>query len=319
EDKESKGYATLLQWYNLYYDASKTSLIGGQRTTARVGCVQWQMRPVKSVADVLQQVEYFVDALSDYQCDAALFPEFFNAPLMGLETHKTSLDAIKDLASYTSEIVDAISKMAVSYNINIIAGSMPVIEDSQLYNVAYLCRRDGTIDTQYKIHPTPSEKREWIMQGGDQLKVFDTDFGKIGILICYDSEFPELARLLSEEDMQILFVPFWTDTKTGYLRVKYCAQARAIENECYVAIAGSVGNLPKVDNAVIQYAQSAVFSPSDFAFPHDAIMAETTPNTEMTLIVDLDLEKLKKLQNEGSVRNYLDRRRDLYKIKWLGR
>ena len=105
--------------------------------------------------------------------------------------------------------------------------------------------------------------------------------------------------------------------QNGFLRVKYCAQARAIENECYVAIAGSVGNLPKVDNAVIQYAQSAVFSPSDFAFPHDAIMAETTPNTEMTLIVDLDLEKLKKLQNEGSVRNYLDRRRDLYKIQWL--
>src|SRR5690606_32603597 len=119
--------------------------------------------------------------------------------------------------------------------------------------------------------------------------------------------------------MQILFVPFWTDTKNGYLRVRCCAQARAIENECYVAIAGSCGNLPKTDNADIQYAQSAVFSPSDFAFPHDAIMAESTPNTEMTLIVDLDLEKLKKLQNEGSVRNYLDRRRDLYKIQWSGK
>jgi predicted amidohydrolase len=196
---------------------------------------------------------------------------------------------------------------------------MPVIEDDLLYNVAYLCRRDGTMDSQYKIHPTPSEKRDWIMQGGDELKVFDTDFGKIGILICYDSEFPELARLQSEQDMQILFVPFWTDTKNGYLRVRYCSQARAIENECYVAMAGSVGNLPKIDNAVIQYAQTAVFSPSDFAFPHDAIMAETTPNTEMTLIVDLDLEILKKLQNEGSVRNYLDRRRDLYKIKWTGK
>ena len=83
-------------------------------------------------------------------------------------------------------------------------------------------------------------------------------------------------------------------------------------------MAGSVGNLPEVDGVDIQYAQSAVFSPSDFSFPHDAIMAETTPNTEMTLIVDLDLEKLNTLQNEGSVRNYLDRRRDLYRIHWLG-
>lgn len=317
EDKASRGYATLLQWHNLYYEPKTSPLIGAQRSSARIGCVQWQMRTVKSVEEILQQFEYFVDALSDYQCDAALFPEFFNAPLMGLETHGSSLDAIKALATYTETIIQSISKMAVSYNINIIAGSMPIVENDLLYNVAFLCRRDGTVDTQYKIHPTPTEKRDWIMQGGDGLRVFDTDFGRIGVLICYDVEFPELARLQADNDMQILFVPFWTDTKNGYLRVRCCAQARAIENECYVAIAGSVGNLPKVDNADIQYAQSAVFSPSDFAFPYDAIMAETTPNTEMTLIVDLDLEKLKRLRNEGSVRNYLDRRRDLYDVRWL--
>lgn len=319
EDKDSHGYATLLEWNNLYYDPSKTPLFGATRSTARIGCVQWEMRPLKSVEELIQQVEFFVDALSDYQCDLALFPEFFNAPLMGIESHVNSIEAVKALALFSPEIIDAISKLAVSYNINIIAGSLPVIEEDELVNVAYLCRRDGTIEAQQKIHPTPYEKRAWIMQGGNELKVFDTDFGKIGVLICYDVEFPELARLQSEEGMQILFVPFWTDTKNGYLRVRCCAQARAIENECYVAIAGSVGNLPKVDGADIQYAQSAVFSPSDFNFPHDAIMAETTPNTEMTLIVDLDLDKLKKLQNEGSVRNYLDRRRDLYKIKWTGK
>lgn len=318
EDKESRGYAALLQWHNLYYDPSKTPLIGAMPTSARIGCVQWQMRRVDSFEELIQQVEYFVDALSDYQCDVALFPEFFNAPLMGLDNHRTSLEAIKALSEYTDEIVEAVSRLAVAYNINIIAGSMPVVEEDGLYNVAFLCRRDGTQDMQYKLHPTPSEKRDWIMQGGDSLRLFETDFGKIGILICYDVEFPELGRLLSEEDMQILFVPFWTDTKNGYLRIRCCAQARAVENECYVAIAGSVGNLPKVDNADIQYAQTAVFSPSDFAFPHDAIMAETTPNTEMTLIVDLDLSKLVELRNGGSVRNYLDRRRDLYKVKWIG-
>ncbi len=318
EDRESRGYATLLEWTNLYYDPERTPLIGAPKTSARIGCVQWQMRSVKSVDELIQQVEFFVDALSDYQCDLALFPEFFNAPLMGISHHYDSVDSIKALAAYTAEIVEAVAKLAVTYNINVIAGSMPVLEDGDLYNVAYLCRRDGTIDTQYKIHTTPHEKRAWIMQGGDTLKVFNTDFGRIGVLICYDVEFPELARLQSEKGMQMLFVPFWTDTKNGYLRVRLCAQARAVENECYVAIAGSVGNLPKVDGADIQYSQAAVFSPSDFAFPHDAIMAETTPNTEMTLIVDLDLEKLNVLQNEGSVRNYLDRRRDLYKIQWSG-
>ncbi len=318
EDKESQGYATLLEWINLYYEPKKPKLFGAKKSTARIGCVQWQMREMGSVDELIQQVEYFIDALSDYRCDVALFPEFFNAPLMGLAEHQTSIEAIRFLAGYTDKIVSEVSKLAVSYNINVIAGSLPVLEDGDLYNVAYLCRRDGTIESQYKLHPTPHEKRDWIMEGGDHLRIFDTDFGRIGVLICYDVEFPELARLLSEKEMQILFVPFWTDTKNGYLRVRRCAQARAIENECYVAIAGSIGNLPKVDNVDIQYGQTAVFSPSDFSFPHDAIMAETTPNTEMTLIVDVDLEKLQTLQNDGSVRNYLDRRRDLYRVQWIG-
>lgn len=319
DDTESSGYATLLEWFNIYYEPTESKLFGAQKTTARIGCVQWQMREMQSVEDLLQQVEYFIDALSDYRCDVALFPEFFNAPLMGMETHNNSMEAVRFLARYTPGIRDAISRLAVSYNINVVAGSMPFVdEDEELYNVAYLCKRDGTVESQYKLHPTPHEKKDWSMQGGDSLHLFNTDFGRIGILICYDVEFPELARLLSEKEMQILLVPFWTDTKNGYLRVRRCAQARAIENECYVAIAGNIGNLPKVDSVDIQYGQTAVFSPSDFAFPHDAIMAETTPNTEMTLIVDVDLNKLQELQNEGSVRNYLDRRRDLYKIVWIG-
>jgi predicted amidohydrolase len=93
--------------------------------------------------------------------------------------------------------------------------------------------------------------------------------------------------------MNILFVPFLTDTQNAYTRVKHCAQARAIENECYVAIAGCVES-SKVNNMDIQYAQSAVFTPSDFAFPSNGIKAEATPNTEMTLIVDVDLDLLKK-------------------------
>ncbi|MFT4789857.1 MAG: putative amidohydrolase/GNAT superfamily N-acetyltransferase, partial [Paraglaciecola sp.] len=318
EDKASRGYATLLQWHNIYYNAEKPGILGGHRNTARIGCIQWQMRYFTDIPELLQQVEYFIDALSDYKCDVALFPEFFNAPLMGIKHAESSIDAIWNLAAYTDEILTEMSRLAVSYNINVIAGSMPVIEDDELYNISYLCHRDGQIDSQHKLHLTPHEKKDWIMQGGSKLRAFDTDFGKIGILICYDVEFPELGRLLADQDIQVLFVPFWTDTKNGYLRVRRCAQARAIENECYVAIAGSVGNLPKVDNVDIQYGQTAVFSPSDFAFSHDAIVSETTPNTEMTLIVDLDFDKLKQLKNEGSVRNYLDRRRDLYQVKWIG-
>lgn len=316
EDKQSLGYATLLQWHNMYFDAEQPSLIKSDMSNARIACIQWQMRHFDDLESLLQQVEFFVDAVADYKCDLAVFPEFFNAPLMGLSPSDKAIDAIWHLAEYSEDIVNAMSNLALTYNINIVAGSVPVIEDDELYNIAYFCHRDGRIETQYKIHPTPHEKQAWLMKGGDALNVFDTDIGKVGVLICYDVEFPELARLLSEHEIKLLCVPFWTDTKNGYLRVRRCAQARAIENECYVAIAGSVGNLPQVDNVDLQYGQSAVFSPSDFAFPHDAIVSETTPNTEMTLIADLDFYKLSQLQNEGSVRNYLDRRRDLYKVVW---
>jgi predicted amidohydrolase len=208
-------------------------------------------------------------------------------------------------------------QMAVNYNINIVAGSLPKSVDQKLYNVSFLCRRDGTWDSQYKLHITPDEAEYWGVSGGQEIKIFDTDIGKIGILICYDVEFPELCRILADKGMKILLVPFWSDTKNGYLRIRRCAQARAIENECYVAISGSVGNLPKVENMDIQYSQSAIFTPSDFAFPHDAIAAETTPNTEMTLIADIDLDLIKELRKHGSVRNLENRRKDLYKIEWI--
>ena len=122
--------------------------------------------------------------------------------------------------------------------------------------------------------------------------------------------------MYADEGMQILFVPFLTDTQNGYMRVRNCAMARAIENECYVAIAGSVGNLPKVTNMDIQFAQSAVFTPSDFAFPTNCIKAEASPNAEMTIVADVDLDLLKELHSHGSVRTLTDRRTDLYQLKW---
>lgn len=318
EDTKSEGYATLLEWNNYLYEPEH-SFVESRKTQVRIGAVQWQMRRFHSVDEVLSQVEYFVDTLSDYQADFAILPEFFNGPLMGLQEHESHRDAIYYLASYTQKFREEMSRMAVSYNINIVAGSLPLIENERVYNVCYFCHRSGAVEEQRKIHITPQEKRDWVIEGGDDLVLIDSDAGKVGILICYDVEFPELARILTEKGVEILLVPFWTDTKNGYLRVRHCAMARAIENECYVAIVGSVGNLPSVDHLDVQYAQSAVFSPSDFAFPHDAVMAETTPNTEMILFSDLDLDRLKLIRNEGSVTNFKDRRLDLFDLKWKGK
>ncbi|MEO8210793.1 MAG: bifunctional GNAT family N-acetyltransferase/carbon-nitrogen hydrolase family protein [bacterium] len=312
-DVESMEFATLIEWNNVYYE-SETQFLNSKKSNVRLSLVQWQMRTFKDFEAVCEQIEFFVDAASSYKCDFILFPEYFHAPLMADFNHLPEPDAIRKLADYTPMLKNKFAEFAIKYNANIITGSMPQIRNGKLLNIGYLCRRNGTVEKYEKLHVTPSEKNDWGMSGGDSLKVFDTDCGKIGILICYDVEFPELSRILADEGMDILFVPFLTDTQSGYMRVRYCAQARAIENECFVAIAGSVGNLPKVHNMDIQYAQSAVFTPSDFAFPADAIKAEATRNTEMTLIVDVDLDLIKDLHYHGSVRTLADRRKDLYTL-----
>ncbi|MBN1446938.1 MAG: bifunctional GNAT family N-acetyltransferase/carbon-nitrogen hydrolase family protein [Bacteroidetes bacterium] len=317
-DTQSREYATLLEWNNIYYE-EKPQLINKPKPVVRIGVVQWQMRLFEHFEALAVQMEYFIDAVSDYQSDFILFPELFNAPLMAEFNHLGEAKAIRELARHTEPLRATCAELAVSYNVNIIAGSMPLVEEGKLYNISYLCRRDGTWDQYRKIHPTPSEVDSWGITGGDTIQVFETDAGKVGILICYDVEFPELARFYGEQGMQILFVPFLTDTQNGYNRVRRCAQARAIENECYVAIAGCVGNLPKVNNMDIQYAQSAIFTPSDFAFPTNSIKAEATPNTEMTIIADVDLELLKELHEFGSVRTLKDRRLDLYELRFNGR
>lgn len=316
EDAESREYATLLQWDNVYYESGHRDEYRVRRSV-RIGLVQWKMRLYDSIDELFQQAEYFVDAISSYKADFAVFPEYFNGPLMAQFEGMNEAEAIRAMSQYTDQITKKFSELAVSYNVNIIAGSMPMYDGESLKNVGHLCHRNGDVEIYEKLHVTPDEEKYWGLKGGDKLKVFDTDAGKIGILICYDVEFPELSRLLADDGMQILFVPYLTDTQNAYLRVRLCAQSRAIENECYVAITGSVGNLPKVENMDIQYSQSAVFTPSDFAFPSNAIKSEATANTEMILIADVDLKLLDELHSYGSVRNLRDRRKDFYELKKL--
>lgn len=313
-DTQSREYAALLKWKNVLYAEPKEQP-STQKSIVRLGLIQWQMRPYRTLDVLIEQMEYFVQAVSNYRSDFALFPEFFNAPLMAEYNDLKEPDAIRKLAEFTEPIVRKFSEFSIQYNINIITGSMPSVENGVLYNVGFLCKRDGTTEKFYKLHVTPDEAKVWGMTGGNQVKTFDTDCGKIGIVICYDVEFPELPRLLAEQGMNILFVPFLTDTQNGYSRVRHCAQARAIENECYVAIAGSVGNLPKVHNMDIQYAQSMVFTPCDFAFPSNGVKAEATTNTEMILVADVDLDLLKELHEHGSVHNLRDRRTDVYRLE----
>lgn len=321
-DHESKGYAAHMVWHNPNFAGNqniKNKQRGRLPETVRIACIQYQQRKLNSFEDFKQYVEYFIEVVSDYKADFAVFPELFTLQLLSLEKKKLSpIKSIDALTKYTKQVKELLSELAVSYNINIIGGSHPTkIENGDVMNICYICLRDSSIYEQAKIHPTPNERYWWNIKGDNNLRAIKTDCGTIGVLICYDSEFPELARHLTNQGAQILFVPFCTDERQSYLRVRYCAQARAVENQCFVALAGNVGNLPGVENMDIQYAQSCILTPCDFPFARDGIAADTTPNVEMIAFADLRLENLHVARHSGTVTNLKDRRFDLYNIQWL--
>ncbi len=317
-DTASLGYAVHLKWDNPEYTAMENS--GNKpipKNSIRVVSVQYQLRRVRSFDEFAQIVEYYVDVAGDYRADFLLFPELFTMQLLSIKNEEISADqAIESMSEYTAAIKELFQSLAIKYNVNIIAGSHPTRVGERVHNISYICLRDGSIHEQAKIHPTPDEKYWWKIEGGDEVNVIQTDCGPIGVLICYDSEFPELARHLVNQGMQFLFVPFLTDNRQAYCRVKFCCQARAIENQIYVAMAGNVGNLPRVRNIDIQYAQSCILTPCDYPFARDGIAADTSPNVEMVAIADLRIDSLLEARANGAVRNLLDRRHDLYSVDW---
>jgi predicted amidohydrolase/ribosomal protein S18 acetylase RimI-like enzyme len=312
-DTESGGYATLLEWSNLDYVPTKTKKLVTSKKV-RICVVQYQMRTIKDFDDFAKQCEYFVDVAAGYNSDFVLFPEILTLQLLSFIPGESPAIGVRKLAEFTPVYLELFNNLSIKYNINIIGGSHFTLEEENLYNISYLFRRDGSIGKQYKLHITPNEKRWWGIKPGNKVEVLDTDRGKINIQICYDIEFPEISRIAVEKGAQIIFVPFCTDERYGYLRVRYCVQARCIENGVYAAIAGSVGNLPFVTNMDIQYAQSGIYTPSDFQFSRDAIAAECTPNVETVVVHDVDLELLKKHKQGGSTLNWRDRRGDLYEL-----
>ena len=322
-DVESMGYATHMVWNNPYVSAQDPQ--GATRRkgshlpqSVRIATVQYMQRRIDSFEEFEQIVTYFVDVVGDYRTDFVCFPELFTLQLLSITNDPIPPEqAIEKLTEYTERIRRLFSDLAIRYNVNIIGGSHPTkMPDGSIENICFVCLRDGSVHEQAKIHPTPNERHWWNIQGGDKLTVIQTDCGPIGVTICYDCEFPELARYLADQGALILFVPFCTDERQGYLRVRYSAHARAVENQCYVVMSGNCGNLPRVHNMDVQYAQSCILTPCDFAFARDGIAADTTPNAEMVAFADLRLENIFHARNTGAVQNLRDRRHDLYSVTW---
>ena len=312
-DPMSKNCATFLEWKNPDFVATEKS---GDRKL-RVAAVQYQVRPINTFEEFAAQVEYFVETASEYRADFVLFPEFFSVQLLSQPHLRKlpSVEGIQKLAELEERYLVLMSEMARRYGLYIIGGTHPMRRGERTLNMSPFFYPDGRYVLQPKIHITPSERKYWGIQGGDDVLIIPTPKATIGINICYDSEFPELARYQADQGVEILFVPYCTDDRQGYYRVRYCCQARAIENQIFVVTAGIIGNLPSVPAMDIHYGRAAVFTPSDFQFARDGIQAEADSNVETMLITDLDIGDLYRARAAGSVTPRLDRRKDLFEFQ----
>ena len=278
----------------------------------RIASMQYFIRPVRQFDDVQAQVEALVETASDYDCHLAVFPEYFTVQLLTLGDLKRPMEVqIRDLARQLPRYLDLMSGLAQKHGLYIVGGTIPVLDEDteRVYNQSYLFAPSGEYGMQGKLHMTRFEKEDWKVSARSRLRVFETDFGRMAIAVCYDVEFPEIARAAARLDAHILVVPSCTDDRQGFLRVRYCAQARAIENQMYIVQSHTVGSLPQVPAVHLNYGQAAILTPSDFPFSRDGILAEGNPNQEMMIIGELNLDTIITARINGTVLPLEDSRR----------
>jgi predicted amidohydrolase/GNAT superfamily N-acetyltransferase len=328
-DVESHGFATVLEWLNPEYTSSVSLQASLQHAAleqaaaeamrgtprprrVRIAAVQYLLRPIASFEDFAHQVEFFVRSAKDYKAHFILFPEFFTMQLLSYINEPAPAMAVRRLARMAPQYEELFIRLAKETGIYIIGGTHPVIQRGKVFNAAHLFTPNGRVFRQKKVHLTPTESGPYQFSRGHGLYLYHTDFGNIAILICYDIEFPEVARVMAEAGAEILFVPSCTDGREGFCRVRYCAQARAIENQIYVAVTGTVGNLPLVPYMAANYGQAAILTPSDYFFARDGIAAEGTINQEQIIFADVDLDLLDEQRVNGSVIPLQDLIKDAY-------
>ena len=239
--------------------------------------------------------------------DLLVFPEYGAMELATLAGREAAFDLERSLHAVSDRIpeADAIhAALAQEFGVHILAASAPVFDASlgdRPVNRARVFAPDGTMGIQDKQIMTRFEREEWGVQAGGPLTLFETALGKIGVLICYDSEFPLLGRAVMDAD--ILLVPSCTEALTGYSRVRIGAMARALENQCVAVMSSTVGSCDWSQSVDENTGMGGVFGPPDTGFPATGVMAEGQMNAPGWTYADVDLEAVARVRADGVVLN----------------
>ena len=281
----------------------------------KIATAAYHMTPPSTWSDYAQKIEDWVSEAAGQGADLLLFPEYGAMELAMLDGPDVAADLERSLHAVSDRIPDADdlhADLSARYNVHICAATGPVFDDEispRPVNRARFFSPAGGRVHQDKQIMTRYEREQWDIRPGGPLRVIETALGKIGILICYDVEFPLLARALVEAGAEIILAPSCTEALSGYNRVRIGAMARALENQCVVVHSPTVGVAPWCEPTDANTGTAAVYGPPDLGFPDSGVIAQGALNRPGWVYADVSLDAIARVRAEGRVANHADWRR----------
>ena len=287
-------------------------------TMLKLAAAQYPIDQLARWSDFRDKVTRWVAEAAGEGARLLVFPEYFSieiTSIFGEEVYSSLPLQLEKLQRTLADFLALFRELAQTHHVHICAGSYPVREGEDYYNRSYFFWPNGHCEFQEKLQMTRFENEHWHVSAGSGLKVFATEFGKLAINVCYDSEFPLLARRQVEEGAVLILVPSCTDTLAGFHRVKIGCQARALENQCYVVQSPTVGDCAWSEAVDANVGLAAVYTPVDRGFPPTGVLAAGELNAAQWVYAELDLGAIDRVRAEGQVFNHRDWDRQLRHLR----
>jgi predicted amidohydrolase len=273
--------------------------------TITIAAAQYPLDAVPTFDAYAQKLERWTREAADRGAQLLIYPEYATMELSAIGGRGTDLhDSISAVSDFEQQVKDLHRDLAKRHRVMIVGGSMPVKSAQGIFNCAHVVSASGKVETFRKMMPTPWERDPWGISGAREPMVFDTGAAKIGVLICYDIEFPLLSRALAEAGAEVIVAPSNTETEWGYWRVRYGCQARALENQIYTVQSPCVGPAPFCAAVENNVGMAGFFGPPDRGLPFDGVIALGKMNQPQWLISTLDLDLTAGLRQQGGVRTF---------------
>lgn len=268
---------------------------------------QYPFENLKNQNEYFQKITAHIEWVTQKGAKVVLFPEYAGMEWIWLFSGSFKNQCYQ-AQTFLNDYLNFFSQLAIKYQCYIVSGSLFFQINEDFFNRSFIFSPSGAVGFQDKIHLTPSEKQLSFLKGGNEISVFQTKFGTMGIAICYDVEFPHYISHLIQSNCQLILVPSYTETKEGFYRVHIASRARAMENQCYVAHSCALGHVKCNYFDGLAQGQAGLFTPIDSDFPFDGIQAFATNEQKTWLNSEVNFTKIETVRKYGQVRNYQDQK-----------